>query len=304
MAGKVGFFHIGSEASFAEHYAKFEEGMRAAIARIGVNPEVTVACKWAADSLARTPVDHVKDLRDSGVQVIVAAGGPPAALAAKEAVGNTVPIVFMSVADPVDLGLVRSLDAPGDNMTGIAGLTSELDVKRLELLCEALAGCEGAKIGVLNNRNRPHLEKQYHVLSDAAHDLDVRLVRRDVVNETEIEKAIKELRNDRDVDALLVTADSLFNNHRKKVVGWAKGLPAIYQWREFVTAGGLMSFGPNIMDAYKKVGEYAALVLKDGTASNLAVSLPSSLELVINLREAYDQGFDIPASLLSRAQIV
>jgi putative ABC transport system substrate-binding protein len=305
MAKKVGFFHIGSKESFNEHYEAFKQGMNKTIERLGGGLVVeNIAPKWAADSTEKTPVEHVADLTESGAEVIVAAGGPPAALAAQEAVRGTVPVVFMSVADPVDLELVVSLDRPGKNMTGIAGLTSELDVKRLELLRELLVGGEEATIGVLNNRNRPHLEKQYKVLFDAAYDLDLRLVRRDVADLNEIGEAFKEFKGDYKVDAVLVTADSMFNNLRKEVVKLAKGMPAIYQWREFAEAGGLMSFGPNIFDAYAKVGEYAALVLKEGSASNLAVSLPNRFELVINLREAYDQGFKIPASLLSRAQLV
>jgi putative ABC transport system substrate-binding protein len=243
---------------------------------------------------------------ETDIAVLVAAGGPPSSKAIKEATeGKPVPVVFMSTADPVGLGLVLSLDHPGTNLTGIAGLTSELDASRLELLAELLPK-RGTprRIGVLNNGNRPMLEQQYHKLEVATSGLDVELVRRDVVNMDEIEKAFDSFKAPF-VDAVLVTADSLFNNFRKDVVKLADGLRAVYQWREFVTAGGLMSFGPDVMEAYKLVGTYTGRILVGHEKpENMPVTSPTKFDLVINLENAERHGFHIPASLLSRAELV
>ena len=295
---KVGFFHNGTKASFQLHFAALVRRMHDFVGE----DDVQIIERWAGDDNARTLDQHAKDLVGQRVDVIVAAGGPPSALAARKATSkDKVPVVFMSVADPVGLGLVASLDRPRRNMTGIAGLTSELDVTRLQLLRELLGGSGAARIGVLNNGSRPQLEAQFKTLAAAAREMNLTLVRQDVVNLAQIEASFKSFKK---TDALLVTADSLFNDLRKKVVGFAKGVPAIYQWREFAEAGGLMSFGPNIIDAYEKVGEYVGHILDGEAPSALPVALPDRFELVINLRVAHAEGFRIPASLLSRAEFV
>jgi putative ABC transport system substrate-binding protein len=160
-------------------------------------------------------------------------------------------------------------------------------------------------IGVLNNAKRPLLSKQYKRLVTAAPGLKFKLVRKDVVDLPGMEKAIKALKKAK-VHGLLVTADSFFNDLRHEVVEQVGELPAIYQWREFPEAGGLMSFGPNIFDAYAKVGEYVVRILEGARPSDLPIALPERFELVINLRRAYEphHRFDIPASLLSRAELV
>jgi putative tryptophan/tyrosine transport system substrate-binding protein len=299
MARKVGFFHNGSEASFKDHYAKFLAGMNQSAAAKGVD----VVAKWGADNSVRNPDQHLGDLIGQDIAVLVAAGGPPSALAAKKAAGGKVPVVFMSVADPVRLGLVESIAKPGRNMTGIAGLTSELDVARLQLLHEMLGGGAG-RVGVLNNSTRPHLEEQYKVLEAEAARLHVTLVRKDAANLNEIEAAFRAFKGGQRIEALLVTADSLFNDQRETIVRLADDMLAIYQWREFTEAGGFMSFGPNIMEAYEQVGRYTAEILGGKSPADLPVVLPTRFELVINIDAAYAGGFRIPASLLSRAEFV
>lgn len=297
---KVGFFHNGTKGSFQMHFAAFVRRMNDFVE----DKDVKIVERWAGDETAKTLGQHAQDLVGREVDVIVAAGGPPSALAAQQAtLKSKVPVVFMSVADPVGLGLVASLDQPGGNLTGIAGLTSELDVTRLELLRELLAGGGAARIGVLNNGSRPHLEEQHKALAVAASGLNLTLVRKDVVNLAQIEATFNSFKGEK-VDAVLVTADSLFNDLRKRVVVFAKGVPAIYQWREFAEVGGLMSFGPNILDAYAKVGEYVGHILDGEAPADLPVALPDRLEFVINLRVAHTQGIHIPASLLSRAEFV
>ena len=299
MPRKVGFFHNGSKKSFEKHYAALLARMNQSVAV----KDVEVIDQWATDNKERSPDQQLGDLIGQGLAVLVAAGGPPSALAAKKAADGKLPVVFTSVADPVRLGLVESIDSPGRNMTGVAGLTSELDVARLQLLHEMLGGA-AAKIGVLNNSTRPHLEEQYKVLEAEASRLKLTLVRKDAANLNEIDAAFKAFKGGQRVDALLVTANSLFNDLRKQVVQLADRMPAIYQWREFTEAGGYMSFGPSIIEAYEQVGEYVALILGGQKPSDLPVVLPTRFELVINIDVAYAGGFKIPAPLLSRAEVV
>lgn len=303
MAHKVVFFHSGRKASFEEHYKAFLRGLHNLVPA----KDIDIVEQWAGDNPERGTL-RVQALdvleKNSDIKVLVAAGGPPSSKATKEATeGKGVPVVFMSTADPVGLKLVKGLDRSGTNMIGIAGLTSELDVSRLELLRELLQDRETVRIGVLNNGGRPMLEEQYQQLEDAAPGLNVELVRRDAVNLEEIEAAFAHFRTV-PVDAVLVTADSLFNDFRKDVVRLAQGLRAIYQWREFVEVGGLMSFGPNITEAYTLVGNYAGRILKDERPEDMEVTSPSKFELVINLTNAEQNGFHIPDSLASRAELV
>ena len=301
-ARTVGFLHNGTKGSFQKQYAAFLRRLHDFVEE----GDVRVRERWAGDDTSKTLEQHAKDLVDAGVQVLVAAGGPPSALAAQKAAGGKTPVVFMSVTDPVGLGLVKDIDEPGGNLTGIAGLTSELDITRLEILHELLGEKKGARIGILNNSKRPKLEEQYATLAAAAAGLNVTPVRMDASSLAEIENAFASFKGGQKVEAVLVTADSMFNNLRKQVVRFAAaaGLPAIYQWREFPEAGGLMSFGPNILDAYAQVGEYAGHILDGIEPDDLPVALPDRLELVVNLRTAYSQKVRIPASLLTRAEFV
>ena len=303
MARKVGFFHNGNKASFEKHYAVFVNRLYDFIGQ----SDVEIIESWAGGQGLKPLHSHIQDLMGEGVDVIVAAGGPPSAQAAQQAtLTQKVPVVFMSVADPHKLGLVgEDYSRPGTNMTGIAGMTSELDLVRLKLLREFLDHGKPAKIGVLNNAGRPNLEEQYKVLQDAAPGMTFTLVRKDVENLPGIEAAIKEFKGD-GCNAILVTADSLFNNLRKDVVACVNRvkIPAIYQWREFAEAGGLMSFGANIMEAYAKVGEYVGLILDGASPAELPVSFPERFEFVINLRVAHASGFAIPPGLLARAEFV
>jgi putative ABC transport system substrate-binding protein len=299
---KVGFLHNGRKASFQMHFAAFVRRMHDFVGE----GQVEILERWAGDDRSKALDLHATEVAAApGVEVVVAAGGPPTALAAQKATASSeLPVVFMSVTDPIDLGLVKDLDRPG-HMTGIAGLTSEMDLSRLQLLRELLISRPTPRIGVLNNAHRPHLEKQYRVLADAAPGMNVTLVRKDVADLGQIEAAFKSFKSGGErVDAVLVTADSFFNDLRRNVVVFAESIPAIYQWREFAEAGGLMSFGPNILEAYAKVGEYVGLILDGAETSQLPVSLPDRLEFVINLRAAYIQGIKIPALLLSRAELV
>jgi ABC-type uncharacterized transport system substrate-binding protein len=237
------------------------------------------------------------------VNVIVAAGGTVAALAAKTATTTTsIPVVFTTVTDPVANGLVTSLDDPGGNLTGTAGLTSELDPKRLELLYEF--DPTRTTIGMLVNPSRKNFTAELAQLEATRQKLGLLpFDRRDATTPGQIDNAIDGFTT---AQAILVTADPLFNTRRKKVINRikAKAVPAIYQWRDFVTGGGLMSYGPSIAEAYKEAGTCIGQILDGDVPRNLPVKFPSSYELVINLKTARSMNFKIPVSMLTRATLV
>ena len=302
MARKVGFLHNRTKASFQKHFAAFVGRLYDFVEE----DDVIIVERWAGDDPGKSLEKHAAELA-AGVDVIVAAGGPQSVVAARKAT-TKIPIVFTPVTDPVRLGFVDSLDQPNSNATGIAGMTSELDVARLQLLCELLPVGEAATIGVLSNKERPLFEEQYEALENAA-PKNVTLVRMDVADFAEIEGRFTHSR--KSLRARL-TLSRLFSSRLipcsticgKKSSSWQKGVPAIYQWREFAEAGGLMSFGPSIIEAYKKVGDYVGHILDGASPANLPVSFPDRFELVINLRVAQADHHTIPASLLSRAEFV
>ena len=244
-----------------------------------------------------------RELVDLQVAVIVAAGGHVSALAAHDAT-KEIPIAFTTVTDPVKDGLVRSLNRPGGNATGTAtgtaGLTSELDPKRLEFLHEAKPTAR--VVGVLVNPNRPGLETQSKELQAAADTLNVSLEIQKAATNAQIESAFQAFASQR-VDALIVTADPLFNNRRAQVLSLvaSHSLPAIYQWREFVTNGGLMSYGPSITEAYRHAGINAGLILKGAKPADIPVVQPTRFYLVINRNTAKQLGLTLSPALLSVA---
>lgn len=239
------------------------------------------------------------DLIQRRVSVIVAAGGPVTAIAVKK-VTTTVPTVFTTIADPVKYGLVESLNRPGGNMTGNAGLTSELDAKRLELLHQ-LKPTSGP-LGVLVNPKRPEVQSQVEEVHAAAKALGRQLHVLNPGTVSEIDAAFETLSRQK-VDAVLVTADPFFSSRRAQLVALAAkhAIPAIYQWREFPAAGGLMSYGPSITDAYIQTGIFVGRILKGAQPADLPVMVPNRFEFVINLKTAKTLGISVPRVLLSRA---
>jgi putative tryptophan/tyrosine transport system substrate-binding protein len=283
-AAVVGFLTSGSLGSLNKQWiAAVHRGLRKSGYIHGHN--VSIEYRAADNNYDRLP-SLAADLVHRQVGVIVAAGGPVTALAAKNAT-QTIPIVFTTVADPFESGLVASADfnRPGGNLTGTAGLTSELDAKRLELL-HALKPSDGV-IGVLVNPKRPLVDAQTKALEGAARAIgrQITVVRADT--EDAINAAFEAMAQQR-VDALAVTADPLFNFCRAQVLALAArhAIPAIYQWREFAADGGLMSYGPNIADAYYQAGEYSGRILKGVKVAELPVVRPTRFELVINLKTA------------------
>lgn len=296
----VGFLTSGSLGSLNKQWVA---GVHRGLGESGYvdGQNVMIDYRAADDHYDRLP-GLAAELVRNRVSVIVAAGGPVSAIAAKRAT-DTIPIVFTTIADPVKSGLVDGLSRPGGNATGTAGLTSELDAKRLELLRQLKPSAR--LIGVLVNPNRPGVEANSKELQAAAEALGCKLIFQNAGPDHPIDAAFARLAEQK-VDALVVTADPFFNFRRPQVVALAAryAIPAIYQWREFVGDGGLMSYGPSIADAYYQAGVYAGRILKGARPADLPVMQPTRFELVINQKTAKTLGIEIPPLLLARADAV
>jgi ABC-type uncharacterized transport system substrate-binding protein len=296
----IGILSSNSEAmKKSEQFTALYAGLKQGGYIEGQN--VTIEYRWASDHPERL-AGLASELVEKRVAVIIAAGGHVSALTAQKATKD-IPIVFTTITDPVKLGLVISLNRPGTNATGTAGRTSELDAKRLELLTELKPAAK--LIGVLADAKRPSVDRQLKDIEGAASKLGVRLQVETVGGPDDIERALTAL-VDQKVEALLVTADPLFNSMRSKIVSLTSRyrLPAIYQWREFVLDGGLASYGPSITEAYRQAGYDAARILKGEKPADIPVVQPDNIELVINSRTAKLLGLSLPASLIARADKV
>jgi putative ABC transport system substrate-binding protein len=262
---------------------------------------LNILYRGADDHYDRLPA-LAAELVGRSVAVIATAGGPVAALAAKAAT-SVIPVVFAAVSDPVKSGLVASLNHPGGNVTGNAGLTIELDAKRLELLCE-LTPTERI-IGALVNAKRPGVEAEEQDLLAAAKKSGRELVVLRPDDGPSIEAAFATLAKRR-IAGVLVGADALFNDHRQQVVLLAArhAMAGVYPWREYVAAGGLVSYGPNLSEGYHLSGLYVGRILRGEKPADLPVIQPTKFELAINLRTAKALGIDVPPTLVARADEV
>jgi putative ABC transport system substrate-binding protein len=263
--------------------------------------DVVVEYRWA-DNDQKKLAAFAAELANKPVDVLVTGGGLQAALAAKAAT-SAVPIVFSNVVDPIRSGLVESLRQPGTNITGNAGLTSELDAKRLKLLRELTP--KASTIAVLANPSRPGFQREWLDLANAGKTLGVRLLLLPITSASEIRSAFEQLSGGT-AQAILVSADPLFFDSRTALLGEVHkvGLPAMYYLREFSANGGLISYGPNLADLYQQSGLYAGRILKGESPASLPVEQPSRLALVINLKTAKALGITISGALLARADEV
>jgi len=234
--------------------------------------------------------------------VTAIAGNSVAMLAAKAATA-TIPVVFASGGDPVQQGLVASLNRPGGNVTGIVFLSGTLGTKRLELLRQIAP--KATAIGMLANPNTTETETERTDVQTAAQAIGMQLIVADVSSDRDIEPALAALVQ-RGIGALLVGAGGFMTSHRERIVALATrhALPAMYGLREFVAAGGLMSYGTSITDAFRQVGVYTGRILKGEKPADLPVMQSTKFDLVINLKTAKTIGLTIPPTLLALADEV
>jgi putative tryptophan/tyrosine transport system substrate-binding protein len=296
----VGFLSSRSPDESKHLVAAFRAGLQTGGGYVeGQN--VTIEYRWAEGQYGRLP-ELAIDLVRLGVVVLVATGGEPSALAAKAAT-STIPIVFSIGGDPVKFGLVASLGRPGGNTTGVSLLTTAPEGKRLGLLKELAPGA--GVFGVLINPNSPAAEAQVRALQEAASAIGRQIQIANAGSDPELAAAFATLVQQR-ATALLVTADPFFDTRRDRIVALAGRfkLPAIYQFRDYAVAGGLMSYGINITDGYRQVGVYTGQILKGAKPADLPVQQPTKFELVINLKTANTLGVKISDNLLSIADEV
>jgi len=262
---------------------------------------VTIEYRWADDQYDRLPALALEPVRRR--VAVLAAPGSPAALPAKAAT-TVIPIVFMIGSDPVELGLVASLNRPGGNLTGVAYLNVEVAPKRLELLHEFVPTAKSIAL-LINSANPVTAAAQVKELQAVVPTLGVHLLVVNASNPIEIEDAFATLVRDR-VDALQIGVDPLFGNHSDQIVALAtrNKIPTIYPWREFTAAGGLMNYGSSITDAFRQVGVYTGRILKGAKSADLPVVQSTNFEFVINLKTARVLGLEIPPTLLARADEV
>jgi putative ABC transport system substrate-binding protein len=294
----VGFLQSGSRGGSAHMVAAFQTGLREAGYIEGQN--VGVIYRFADGQYDRLPA-LAAELLQSQVAVLAATGGDPAVLAARAAT-TTIPIVFTTGADPVALGYVASLHRPGGNVTGVVLFTSSLGAKRIGLLRQLLPNIDA--VGVLVNPTYPVAAAQLKEVEAAAASLNVRLIVTNASADRDFEPAFALIQQR--AGALFVAADPFFNSRRDQIVALAAryAVPAIYEWREYAVAGGLMSYGTSLTDAYRHAGSYVGRILKGEKPAELPVMQTTKFELVINLKTAKALGLDVPLGLTAGADEV
>lgn len=290
-------------ATSPDSYAPFVSGFLRGLKETGFvdRDNVAIIYGWAEGQYDRLPA-LAADLVAKRVSVIVATGGLPTSLAAKEAT-KTIPIVFTLGSDPVKFGLVASLNDPGGNVTGVSLFAYLLDAKRVELLHELVPNA--AAIALLANPNNPQADAQIADVEAASRTFGQKLIILKASSDSGIDEAFAALAQRR-VGALLVSADPLFLSRRHQIVASVArhSVPAMYEWRQFAEADGLMSYGVDLVDAYRQAGVYVAKILKGAKPADLPVLQPTKFEFVINLRTAKKMGLDLPAKLLALADDV
>jgi putative ABC transport system substrate-binding protein len=295
----IGFLGAPSPAPYARYVAALHRGLKEAGYVEGRN--LMIEYRWAEGQYDRLPA-LAADLVSQHVAVIVPIGGVPATVAAKAATSAT-PIVFNLGADPVELGLVAGFNRPGGNMTGVMNLGVELEAKRLELLRELVP--TSALIAALINPSNTQAKTQSREVQAAARAIHQQVVILSASTEHEVETAFATIVQ-KGARALLVGGDAFFTSQPALLVALAErhAIPAIYAWRSFVDAGGLMSYGPNLSDVYRQQGIYVGAVLKGKKPADLPVVQSTKFELVINLKTAKVLGLDVPLSMLMRVDEV
>jgi putative ABC transport system substrate-binding protein len=294
----IGFLANGSWVSLAGFVAAFSQGLR----ETGYVEDQNVAIEYR---LTEGRYDQlpalIADLVNRKVDVIAAIGTPTARSA--KSTTSTIPIVFNIGDDPVESSLIASLARPGGNLTGVTTLNIELHPKRLELLSELVP--QARVIALLLNPMGPQTERIMRQAQETARVRGLQLPILNASTESEIDAAFATLIQ-LHAGGLVSGSDPFFTSRREQLVALAArhGVPAIYQWREFATSGGLISYGPSLSAAYREVGIYAGKILKGANPADLPVQQPTRFELVVNLKTAKELGITVPPSVLARADEV
>jgi putative ABC transport system substrate-binding protein len=291
----IGFINGSSATAYAAFVQAFIRGLAETGHTVGEN--VAIEYRWAEGHYDRIP-DMVDDLVRRRVAVL--APNTPAAHATKRAAGN-IPVVFFTGEDPVASGLVASLNRPGGNATGVTSLFGGLAAKQVGLLRDLVPAAR--LIGFLVNPRNPITERNVRDALDAAQKLGEKIEIVHASSEVEIDAAFDTLRGMR-ASALLVQGDAFLINERIVALAARDALPAMYQTRELVAAGGLMSYGPSVADMYRQMGVYAGKVLKGANPAEMPVLQPTKFETAINLRTAKALGLNLSDNLLSLADEV
>jgi putative ABC transport system substrate-binding protein len=272
--------------------AAFREGLR----QTGFveNESVLIEYRWALGRYELLP-SMAADLVSRGVAVLVGVGGDTSAVAAKQAT-STIPVVFGMGGDPVAAGLVASFNRPGGSATGYTLLTALMESKRVGLLHELVPG--SAVLGALINPSFPPAARQLQEIEDATRSINQKVVLGRASNDTELDAAFLSFVREK-VSSILVAADPFFDTRRDRLIALAaqNRLPAIYHFREFAAAGGLISYGPRITDSYRQGGVYAGRILRGGKPADLPVLQPTNFELVINMKTANALGLLVPNAI-------
>jgi putative ABC transport system substrate-binding protein len=294
----IGFMSSRSPEDSVDVVAAFRRGLGERGVIEGRN--VFIEFRWARGQYTQLPA-LAAELVSRPVSVLVAAGGPPAAYAAKAAT-STIPILFVST-DPVKSGLVASLNRPGGNATGVYLLTTDLEAKRLGLLHELLPG--SALVGALLNPKYPAVAQQEQELAEAARTVGRTIAFVNASTDSEIDAVFATLSQQR-VAGVVVTSDPFFDTRRDQIIALAarQKIPAIYHLRDYTAAGGLPSYGVSLYEAYHNIGDYAARIIDGESPADLPVMQSVKFELVINLKTAKTLGFEFPPMFSARADEV
>ena len=294
----IGFLSSEGSSALAPRLAAFRQGLSETGYVEGQN--LAIEYRWAEGRFDRLP-ELAVDLVDRKVDVIATSGGDFTAVAAKNAT-SLIPIVFLAAGDPVEEGLVASLARPGGNLTGVTFIGVELWGKRVELISELVP--ETRALADLVNPNFPGAERNIKAVEEAARakGLQLRILR--AATESEIDAAFTALA-ELQARALLVGAPTFLGQPEQIVALAARyAVPTIYDWREYVAAGGLISYGTNLADTYRIIGTYVGKILKGEKPADLPVQQPTTFELVVNLKTAKALGLTVPPLILSRADEV
>jgi putative ABC transport system substrate-binding protein len=295
----VGFLHSRGPQDSAYITAGFRRGLRDAGFTEGQN--IRVEYRWGSGHYEQLPA-LAKELADLPVSIIVAGGGSPAVLAAKSATSK-IPIIFLMSEDPVKLGFAKSINRPGANVTGINIFATVLDPKRLSLLHDLVPSA--STIGYLVNGSYPASIQQISSAGAAARAMGLRIDVLRASSEQEIDAAFETL-DKQNIRALVVASSPYFDTQRTKIVNLAAQytIATIYHFREYAVAGGLMSYGVDIVDAYRQAALYASQVLRGAKTSELPILQATKFDLVINLKTAKTLGLTIPSGVIAIADDV